>query len=126
MFKAIWKKEEWIIIYGNFLFSNWSYVMSEPWNTWNRLLFWLNTHIVISFNISVNNLPDLSSVVHLDPPTEERSLRLFFALISILVENKKPIVYMHNNSVRYKGINIMRIAIPSNNPGGLEASRSDH
>lgn len=33
---------------------------------------------------------------------------------------------MHNLGVRYKGMNVMRIAIPSNNPGGLEASRSDH
>ncbi|MFT5728622.1 MAG: putative Fe-Mo cluster-binding NifX family protein [Desulforhopalus sp.] len=81
---------------------------------------------MISFNISVDNLPDLSSVVYLDPPTEERSLRLFFALFSNLVENKKSIVYIHSSSVTYKGINIMRIAIPSNKPGGLEASRSDH
>lgn len=73
MSKAIWKnkKEKWIITYGNFFFSNWNYVMAEPWNTWNRLLFWLNTHIVIYFDISVDNLPDLSSVVHLDPLTEK-------------------------------------------------------
>jgi len=35
---------------------------------------------VIYFNISVDNLPDLSSVVHLDPLTEERSFRLFLSL----------------------------------------------